>query len=75
MGDEGGEASSVCTNLVFLPRRVTQAPPAPLALLARTVPKVLVATPVPLAVPETPGSKALLAPLARKANLERTALR
>lgn len=75
MGDEGGKASSVCTNLVFLARRVTQAPPALLALLAKTVPRVLVAMPVPRAVPATPGSKALLAPLARKANPERMALR
>lgn len=74
-GDKGGKAASICTNPIFSPHRVTQAPPVPPALLAKMVPRVLVVMPVPRAVLVTPVSKALPAPLARKVNPARTAPR
>jgi len=75
VGDGGGKAVAVCSNPVFPPLRVTQAPPVPPALLAKMVPRALVVMPVPRAVPVTPVSKALPAPPARKANRARMALR
>lgn len=74
VGDED-RPPLLCTKAAFLPFRVTQAPPDPLALLAKMAPRVFVVMLAPLAVLETPASKAPPAPLARRANLARTAPR